>query len=411
MELLLALLYGTGLGMLALFPGFHFAMLLMTAGPWMLSRFSLAYGLVAMEWSVVIARSMHTLAVVYHPISGDQIASAKPAQRLAMSGQGIFATALMGDALKLGTLCTVITMLLLLGLGNFLHLNLVKSLLQSCMWLALPAFLGWAGFTAWIAQCKWETLAVMLASGILGVVALQHPAVQGASHAMTPLLTGLFGFPVLLLALFEQHRGAHKPLPKIVERETPAELKYFGLGMGLFSVLLPGLGISSLVSTGQTLVEDDSQYLTMACIAEDYGELLALVIGILGCGMRSSDAAVILRVVQTHNPNGFTLGPVFPYLLLAALLAAMVVGLLLVRVLGFPYRFLMLVIPTKLQALLVACGMLWVVWSHTQVWGLMILSVGTLIHLGARQLGTPNQAFFACLVAPMALTLLGVHLF
>lgn len=407
-------LWATGLGLIALFPGVHFAMVLLVAGPLLLGQFGLASGLLALAWAVVIARSMHTLAVVYHPVAADQLASADPAQRLCAAGQGKFATRLMGEALWMGTVAVTVTLMLAITLGSWLQLDLIKAFIKGLSWLIWPFALVWLGLMLYQARNKFATLLVFVVSGYLGIVALQHPSVQGSHHAMTPLLTGLFGVPVLLLALLEKHPaqrfGEQTQRERVAEREPDATLRYFGLFAGLMSVVLPGLGTSSLISMGQDLAEDDAQYLSMASAAESMGEMLALTLGILGLAMRSSDAAVIQKLVETSHGE-FVLGPVFPYVLLGTLVVAAWVGLRLVSLVGIPYRVMLAIVPIKVQSLVVLGAMLWVVWSHTEGWGLAIVAVGTLIHLGARRLGTPNQAFFSCMVVPMVCSMLGLSLF
>ena len=410
-----ALLVGAGLGLLALFPGFHFALLVLAAGPWFLAQFGLADGLLGLVTAITVARAMHTLAVVYHPVAADQLASADPAQRLAAAGQDQFATRLLGDGLWLGTAVTVG----LVGVATFLsqvyNFPFLKWAIGLLAWAVVPMFVFWFGFTLYKAKNRLSTLVVVLAAGVLGIIALDHPAVRGSAHSMTPLLTGLFGLPVLLLVLGQK---AHSVLTlgrtrqqRSLERDPPGELTLAGLGIGLLSVALPGLGTSSLVTLAQDWAEDDAQYLKMAALAETTAEMLALCLGILGLAQRSSDIAAITKVTSAAGHPEWVLGPVFPYAMLATLLGACGVGLVLVKVLGAPYRWGIKHVPQKLQAIVVAAGMVWVVWSHTGEWGLAIMLVGTLIHLGARQLRVPNQAFFACIVAPLALSMFEITIF
>lgn len=406
-----AWLAGTGLGLLALFPGFHFAMIILVAGPWILQHFSVTSAILCMASSVCTARCMHTLAVVYHPVSADNIASADPAQRLAAAGQGRYATALMGDALwtSVRVVCFILTGVLLVGMLQ--HENIIKSWMKLGSLITVPAILTWAGFVLWNAERKVSTLLAFMASGLLGVVALLHPAVEGSSHTMTPLLTGLFALPVLMATLLEKHSSRQRiQLEKQPEVEVCADLEWFGMLAGLTSVVLPGLGTSSLVSVGQGFAETDADYLSMAAHAESTGELLALVLGILSIASRSSDAAIIQQVMETHIGE-FALNPSFAFLLLGTLVVSCFVGLKLVKLVSFPYRLMVQLIPVKLQALVVSIAMVSLVWHHTRVWGLGIMLTGTLIHLGAKQLRVSNQVFFACMTVPMILYTLSIRPF
>lgn len=408
-ELLPALASGLALGLAGLVPGLHYAMVLLAAGPWVLSKFGIANGLLALVASVCAARAMHTLTVVYHPVAADQLASADPAQRLRAAGQGKFATLIMGESLWLSAVVVVAVVGVTTLIQHVLGINIIKSYLRYMGVLVIPAFLLWVGFMLWQAKNTWSTFLVFIASGILGVIALEHPSVRGSAQAMTPLLSGLFGIPILVMSILEKPKNRKEvTIEPVSERKHHDELSKFGLLAGILSVSLPGLGTSSLVSTMQELAKDDAQYLRMASVAESTGELLALALGILTLADRSSDAAVISRIV-TAAAQGYELGSQFPWAMLAVLAAASWVSLKLIPYVGIPYRFLMWVIPVKIQSITVAGGMLWVVWSHTGGWGINVVVAGSLIHFGARKLGVPNQAFFACMVIPMCLSILKIH--
>jgi TctA family transporter len=314
----------------------------------------------------------------------------------------------MGESLWIGGVTVVILVGSMSMLSMIFHKDLIKGLLQNLGFIAIPAFVAWFGFMVWNAGNKGSTLFVFIASGILGVIALEHPSVRGSAQAMTPLLSGLFGLPILLSTLIEKRGKRVVTVEPVSERAHPEIITWMGMSFGLLSVALPGLGTSSLVSVGQNLTKDDAQYLRMSSLAESIGELIALTLGILMIADRSSDAAVISRIVTAFTGE-YSLTPTFTWAMLATLISATWVGLRLVPVLGIPYRFLMYVIPNKVQSIAVAVGMLWVVWSHTGSWGLGITAAGTMIHFGARQLGVPNQAFFACMVIPMCLSMFEIR--
>lgn len=403
-----AVVAGTVLGLAGLIPGLHFALVLLSTGPWLLNQCGLMHGILGLVWAVCTARAMRTLTVVYHPVAADQLASADPAQRLRASGQGKYATKIMSESLWIGGVMVTSLVGFMTLASTITQLNLIKGLLQNLGWLTIPAFLVWFGFMVWNAKNKGSTLLVFFASGILGIIALDHPSVRGSAQAMTPLLSGLFGFPILLMSLMER-RQKMVPVERVSEKEHPNELTIFGLLFGFGSVALPGLGTSSLVSIAQDLAKDDAQYLRMSSLAESTGELLALVLGVMLIADRSSDAAVIGRIVTSHSGE-YGLSPLFTWAILATLISAIWVGNRLVKLLGIPYRLLMYIIPGKVQSISVAIGMLWIVWSHTGSWGLGITAAGTMIHLGARELGIPNQAFFACMIIPMCLSIFNINI-
>lgn len=411
MSYLIAIVCGTLLGTVGLFPGLHFSMVLLMIGPWILSQFELAEGILAMVSAVMVARCMHTLAVVYHPVSGDNLASADPAQRMAARGQGKYATKLLGESLWTSTKFIAFGLGLCMLYNQIFHEDIIKGAMKMASFISIPAILFWIVFTIQKSRRKIGTVLVMLASAVLGVVALNAPAVEGSHHAMTPLLTGIFAFPVLLLTLLEKHSSSKKiQLEKEPEQEHHEDIKWLGILIGLTSVVLPGIGTSSLTSLAQDMTESEGEYLTVAGFAEATGEVLALTLGILGLASRSSDAAVIQKIMEVHASE-VQIDPAFGFILLAVLLLACYLGMKLTGFLSMPYRFMLNLVPVKLQALGVAISMIWVVWIHTSWWGIGIVAAGTLVHFGAREYRTSNQAFFACMVGPLLLSMLGIKLF
>lgn len=415
-NLVISLVTCTGIGLIALFPGIHYALILMVLGPWLIKTFGAGPGLLGMAWSVVIARSCHSLSVVYHPVAADQIASAEPAQRLALKGQGQWATTVMGESLWLA----VILVAVLMGFNSLVfwitgqQLNIFVNALKNSSWLTWPISVGWIGFVVSKAKRKKSTMLVLISSGLLGAVALLHPSIRGSSHAMTPLLLGLFSVPVLITTLRQNHGknlrelGQDLELSQDPEKDPGEELKWLAIVIGLASVLLPGIGTSSLVSMGQGMTQSDSDYLALASLSEGFGEILAMVTGILGIANRSADASVINRILLTNNNIGPQLSNSFIYILLITLVCGTWLGLTLVHYIGPAYRYLVEIIPQKFQAMVILACVLVIVWVTSGYWGLGIVLVGTLIHLGAKQLSCPNQAMFSCLLVPMGLETLGI---
>ena len=406
-----AIAIGLLIGLIALFPGFHFSMILLFVGPGILHQLGPAGGILCMASAVCVAKCMHSLAVVYHPVSADNIASADPAQRLAASGQGSYATNIISDAMWFSTRFVAIVLGLIVVFGEYFQTNLIKELTKIGTVLTIPAILAWVTAVLITSRSKIGTLVALGASGTLGVYALMSPHVEGSSHTMTPLLTGLFAIPVLIGTLVEKHSSRKKiHLQKQDELEVEDDLKLLGLVFGTISVLLPGLGTSSLVSIGQKFTESDAEYLSMASFAESTGEMMALILGIMSIASRSSDAAIIQQVID-KTTGEIAINSGFIFLLLGTLVVSCWLGIKLLGWVSFPYKVMMNLIPVKIQALIVAIAMIAVVWHHTQWWGIAVLVSGTLIHLGAKKLHVSNQVFFACMITPMLFSIVGFNPF
>jgi TctA family transporter len=414
MDVIPAVILGLALGLVGLFPGFHFSMFLLMVGPWIIQLFSLAGGILCMSTAVCVARCMHTLSVVYHPINGQNLASADPAQRMAALGKGKEATEIMVRSLWI-SIRSVAAILLAIAVFNFIFRgNLIKDMTGIGFALTIPAVIAWAIMVIVHARKKETTVAAMVASGVLGIFSLMSPSVEGSQHAITPLLTGLFAFPVLLSTIMSNSSSFSTSLsiyqPNQTQQQTQAvnwDLKLFGLFVGFISVMLPGLGTSSLVSTGQKFASTDEDYLTMASFAESTSELLALILGIMGIASRSSDAAIIQQIVA--GSGDISIEPPFIILLVGVMLLACFLGIELAKAVSEGYRHVMQQVPVKTQAMVVAVPMMLIVWFQTGIWGMLIVAAGTLIHLGVKKHYVSNQVFYMSMVAPMVLSILGFH--
>jgi len=404
-------LFGVGLGLLALFPGLHYALVMAWAAPWLVQRFGLPDTLLCLLTAFGCAKGMHTLAVVYHPVAADQIASASPAQRLAHAGRGRLATRVMGTGLWIATLWVCAGFLLLAGLDRITGTGsgwwLRRAIdMRAWMW---PVIIGWAGFTVWRSPHKLGTLVTMGACGLVGYWALWGSALLGNSHVLTPLLSGIFALPVLWQSFWQ--RGGRRP-----ERGDDAEdealdpsAPLVGAGIGLASVGLPGIGASSLVSVFEGVLGTDVSYMYLSQIAESSGEIGALMIGLLGLAERSATSAMLGQTLLEHGLS-WEPGPGFLWTGLLHVVGGVWAGLQLVRLLGPGYRWLVHAVPMKLQALVVGAWVVRSIWEHTSFQGLSLALAGMLIVLGARQFRIPNQALFMCLVAPMACSAWGMKL-
>lgn len=402
-------LYGTLLGMLALIPGLHWGLSLLTLGALLCTKLGVNTGLMAIIWSVGVSKAAHTIAVVHHPVSVETIASAAPAQRLAAMGLDWWALTIMNKSLWISTLVVSGIICLLWSWQLLLGFPLVKEAVTVGSMIMWPAIITWFLVTVYTANNKLATLMVLISSGLLGVLALDHPAVRGSEQMMTPLLTGIFAIPIVVLSFFSKVSD-RRIRCTIKPHRIKAEFKVLGPVLGLLGTLVPGLSASSVVSIAQGVTKDEGDYLTLTTCAESTGELMALVLGIMAISSRSSDVALLGQALQyasiTYQPTNWV-----PYLMSLLLIGSVWMGNTLVEFISPMYRWVVHVIPMKLQALAVGSGALWVVWTHTGLIGMVVVLIGTVIHLTARQYGVSNQSFFSVLTFPMIVTSLKIDLF
>jgi TctA family transporter len=324
-----------------------------------------------------------------------------------MYGLDIWAYTIMSKSLWISTLaasgvvCSLWTLEVLWGIPALKQIMWVGSVIT---W---PVLILWGTVTVLQSSSRLSTIFIMLCCGTLGVISLDHPAVRGHSQMITALLSGVFAIPILWLSFWQSNKKGRVRYSGLKPHPIEGRFKQLGPLIGLFAVAIPGLSASSAVSVFARTTSDEGEYLTLTSTAEGSGELFGLALALIGIAYRSSDAALLDQALRlgsiTYQPN-----PQFPYLIGLTLLGSVWVGNNVVGWISPLYRWLVHAIPMKIQSLVVGTAGLWVVWEHTGVPGLLVVLVGTLIHLGGRMMGVPNQAFFACMIVPMAVTSLGI---
>ena len=178
------------------------------------------------------------LASVFFAIpSPGQNASVLPAHRLVLAGDGLAALRTTLSSFALSLFCCVLLLPLALFLVPFLY---------SALRLAVPFILLCVVLVTVFSEHSRKNallgLFVFMLSGSLGFSVLSFPTVN---EPLFPLLTGLFGFSSLFLAVSENERPpAQRDLGPSVDRK----MVFAGVLLGLFSGLLPAVTPAFLAS-------------------------------------------------------------------------------------------------------------------------------------------------------------------
>ncbi|MBN2203325.1 MAG: tripartite tricarboxylate transporter permease [Candidatus Aenigmarchaeota archaeon] len=175
-----------------------------------------------------------------------------PGHRLLMKGRGY-------EAIKLcviGCLGGVAFSVLTLPIFIFVIPKLYEAIRQHVHWL-LIAVIGYMLLSE-KGKNKLICLGIFLMSGFLGLIVLNNYA----DSALFPLLTGIFGMPMLLLSIFEKTKlpASFSFEEEKIERKTL--LSCIGVGSigGIIAGLLPGLGATQSTMLTQNVLgrQDES---------------------------------------------------------------------------------------------------------------------------------------------------------
>jgi len=211
-----------------------------------------------------------------------------PGHKLLLDGRGY-------EAIKLcviGSLGGVLFSVLTLPLFVFFIPVLYELIRPHVHWL-LIAVMGYMVLSE-RGKNKFLALFVFILSGILGLVVLNN----FADSALFPLLTGLFGLPMLLIAIFQKTKLPEKfnyEEEKIERKNLLSCISIGSLG-GIVAGLLPGLGATqSTILTQQAFGKKEG----------DGREFLVSIGAITTCDIVYS----ILALWLIHNPrSGIAVG-------------------------------------------------------------------------------------------------------
>ncbi len=262
LELLIALLFGIGTGIITgLTPGLHInlvSVLVLSFSPLLLqitSPLVLGVYIIAMA---ITHTFLDALPSIYLGAPDEaQALNVLPGHRLLMKGEGHNAV-----------LCTVIGAVgvIILGILLFpLFIFLMK-------WLSAPVT-GIVGYLLMLIVIymiwreknkKLKALTLFLLSGALGLLVFSIPTLE---QPLFPLLSGLFGFSILLISLIQKSIIPKQKLdqPLQLSNKNLTKAVSGATGMGFIAAFLPGFGSSQAAIVATNIVGDigDEGFLTL----------------------------------------------------------------------------------------------------------------------------------------------------
>jgi len=262
LDIVIALILGVGTGIITgLTPGLHInlvSVLVLSFSPFLLqitSPIVLGVYIIAMA---ITHTFLDALPSIYLGAPDEaQALNVLPGHRLLMRGEGHNAV-----------LCTVIGALGVIILG-ILFFPLFIFLMK---WLAEPVT-GIVGYLLIIIVIymiwrekdkKLEALTLFLLSGALGLLVFSIPNLE---QPLFPLLSGLFGFSILLISLLQKSIIPKQKLnqPLNLSKKNLVKSVSGATGMGFIAAFLPGFGSSQAAIIATNVVGDigDEGFLTL----------------------------------------------------------------------------------------------------------------------------------------------------
>lgn len=391
--IILALLLGTMSGIITgLVPGIHvnlISLLLLSAFPY-LSNFFTEINLAVFLISMVIVHSFLDFipSVFLGAPEGDTVLSVLPGHRFLLKGRGY-------DALKLtvvGGIGAAIFSIILIPImfvaleriyEIFSQSIVVLLILFSCLFILKERNKSWA-------------LILFLLSGVLGIIVLNGINVK---QPLFPLLSGLFGIPVLIISTFNLNKIVKQKISKNIVLLNKGRISSY-LKASLSSILvsiLPGVGSAqaAIIASGFSKFENDEDFLVTIGGINTSGAIFTLTVFYLLGKVRTG---VISALNQFLNINIQTY-----FVLLLAALISVGFGVVLSLKLGKIFAEKISEINYKKISIMIMIIIFLIVLIITGPLGVLVLLVASSVGLLAPSLNVRRIHLMGCLVLPILL--------
>jgi putative membrane protein len=386
LQLLSALLVGTVIGAVAgLLPGLHPNNTIPVILGLSLFFDPLSIGIVLLVSGIVNCFVNFIPSILLGAPEDSTALGVLPGHKLLLQGRGL-------EAIKLcviGSLGGVIFSILSLPLFALLIPPLYKLVRPYVHWLLIVVI----GYLILTERKKVFALAVFTLSGILGVIVLDN----FSDSALFPLLTGLFGLPMLLISVFQKTRF---PERFDLEEEGLSKSKLIssiGIGSlaGILAGLLPGIGATQSTILTQQIFnrKDDDRSFLVSIGAITTSDIVYSILALFLIGNPRSGIAVgiskVLRV-SVHEIIIF---------ITTIIISSGLATYLTLKLTGISLKFLRR-INYQRMCLLVILFLFVLTFLFSGLEGLFILWISTSIGLIPNLLGIRRSHAMGCLLVP-----------
>lgn len=341
-----------------------------------------------------VALYLKRLGSVYHPNAGTDVASLDPALRLTAEGKGPLAIEIMKRATDTAFV-PVALLTVFVGIGFAINANVADLLNKLLSPIGVLIILLWIGYTSYRSKTPWWTLFAMVVIGIFGYVVFNHPGMMGDQHQMAPVMSGLFGIPIMAAVLIDRSKNGLPVQDYSFSYNLDESFHQIGSLIGCATGFLAGLGTQSLVSLAIRKEQTNEEVLALTSAGEASNDLMAILLVVVAGMSRSGEAVLIGRnLIEPNLASGIAI--------IIALLLGAWSGRGLLSKLQKPYLFMIKAVPAYIWAVLVmAIAIGQVLLHHSALLALGLTAVGVMLSWYARENEMPLQVSFAALALPI----------
>lgn len=392
LELLLALAFGIGLGVICgLVPGLHpnNTIPIILGLSFLFPPLSAA--IVLISAGIVNSFVAFIPSILIGAPEGDNALSALPGHRLLMQGRGYEALKLtvVGGftSVLFATFTLPVFVLVLPSLYNFLRPNIHYLLIFVVAYMIFSEK----------GKGKIFAAVVFFLSGILGYLVLD--VINVGSESLFPLLSGLFGLPMLLLAVKSKTR-----LPETFSFESESTKVRWkpaitGCLAGVIAGLLPGIGSSQSTVLAQAGNRDERTFL-MAIAGVNVVDIMYSILALWIIGNPRSGIAVAVGTLVNIDLNTVLV-------FLSVILTAAGAGAFLTLALSRSAVFAIRKIDYQRLCLYTFAFVCILVFAFTGLFGLAVAGVALSIGLIPNLVSIRKSHAMGCLILPTILFFMG----
>ncbi|HLD72680.1 MAG TPA: tripartite tricarboxylate transporter permease [Candidatus Nanoarchaeia archaeon] len=395
LEIILALILGVGTGIITgLVPGIHINLVSVTAvslAPLLLSLVSpLAIGVYLISLAITHT-FLDALPSIYLGAPDEaQALNALPGHRLLMRGEGHNAIAYT----VIGALGALLLSIILFP-GFIYSMKIIDPYIKGIMGYLLALIMIYM-----IARekKKWlKSLTLFFLAGVLGLIVFNIPTLN---QPLLPLLSGMFGFSLLLLSLNQNSKipKQNEDKPLTLSKKNLIKSVSAASGMGFIAAFLPGFGSSQAAIVATNIVGDigDEGFLTLVGGINTANMIISIATIYI---LDKARNGAIVAINQVVGKIGFQEMLLF---IGVGLVAGGTGAILTLRISKVFSRWIVKVNYTKL--IMVVLGFVTLLaFFFDGFLGLTILAVSTAIGIMASVWGVGKNHLMGCLILPVIL--------
>jgi len=313
-----------------------------------------------------------------------------PGHRLLLKGEGhnaiIYNTGGALGALVLGTALFPIFIYSMGAVSEFLSKIIGYLLIAIMIYMILREKKKWL-----------KALLAFLISGCLGLLVFNIPSLK---QPLFPLLSGLFGYSILLLSLLQKSKIPKQDLSKPLTMQKRNEIKSISAatGMGFIAAFLPGFGSSQAAIVATNAVGDigDEGFLSMVGGISTANMLISIAAAYILNKARNGAIVVVNKLIE---------GIGFKEMLLFIAIALIAGGLGAIIALRTSKVFARYIVKVNYHKLIwgIIIFIAILTFFFDGFLGLAILAISTAIGLIASSWGIGKNHLMGCLILPVIL--------